>query len=77
MLRIISFNEDIILENERVRLTLLKAYDIYELEKVAYEPSIWQLGMSNIKEKKDLEEYIATALTEKAAKKAYPFLIFW
>ncbi len=66
----------IILEIKRARLTPLKVEDINELDKIAYEPSIWQLGMSNIREKKDLEEYIATALTEKAAKKAYPFLIF-
>ena len=72
----IFFAEDIILENERVKLTPLKAGDIYELEKVAYEPSVWQLGMSNIKEQKDLKEYIDIALKEKAAKVSYPFLIF-
>ena len=70
------FDKEIILENNRASLTPLKAEDIYELDKIAYEPSIWQLGMSNIREKKDLEEYIATALREKAGKTAYPFLIF-
>ncbi len=60
----IFFAEDSILENERARLTPLKVEDIYELEKVAYEPSLWKLGMSNIKEQKDLQEYIDIALKE-------------
>ncbi len=70
------FDTEILLENERARLTSLKADDIDELDKVAYEPSIWQLGMSNIKEQKDLEEYIDIALKEKTTKISYPFLIF-
>ena len=70
------FTEDIMLENNRAKLTALQAGDIYELEKVAYEPSLWKLGISNIKEQKDLEEYIDIALQEKAAKTSYPFLIF-
>lgn len=70
------FDSGIILENNRARLTPLTAGDIHELAKVAYEPSLWQLGMSNIKEEKDLREYIDIALKEKAARVAYPFLIF-
>lgn len=70
------FEKNITLENNRARLTALQAGDIYELEKVAYEPSLWKLGMSNIKEQKDLEEYIDIALQEKAAKTSYPVLIF-
>lgn len=70
------FDKEVILENVRGRLTPLKPDDIYELEKIAYEPSIWQLGMSYIKEQKDLKEYIDIALKEKVAKTAYPFLIF-
>ncbi len=70
------FEKDITLENNRAKLTALQAGDIYELEKVAYEPSLWKLGMSNIKEQKDLEEYIDIALQEKVAKTSYPFLIF-
>lgn len=66
----------IVLENERAKLTPLKKEDINELDKIAYEPSLWKLGLSNIKEKRDLENYIATALKEKEAQTAYPFLIF-
>ena len=70
------FDENIVLENKRARLTPLKADDINVLEEIAYEPSMWELGMSNIKEQKDLKEYIGIALKEKAAKSSYPFLIF-
>lgn len=70
------FNEDILLENERARLTPLHKDDIYKLDKVAYDPQIWKLGMSNLKETKDLEAYIGTALKEKENKISYPFLIF-
>ncbi len=70
------FNKEITLENDRVRLTPLTSLDLQELEKVAYEPSLWKLGMSNIKEQKDLEEYVDIALKERNMNVAYPFLIF-
>ncbi|MDB5222700.1 MAG: GCN5-related N-acetyltransferase [Chitinophagaceae bacterium] len=70
------FESEIILENERAKLTPLKTGDLSELDKIAYEPSIWQLGMSNLKAQDDLKEYIDVALKERAAKTAYPFLIF-
>lgn len=70
------FNNNIILENERAKLTPLQKNDIIELDKIAYEPSLWRLGMSNLKDKRDLEKYIDVALKEKQDKIAYPFLIF-
>src|SRR5207302_8573385 len=68
--------EEIILENERARLTPLKKADFNELDKIAYEPQIWQWGMSDLKDQKDLRNYIDTALHERANKQSYPFLIF-
>jgi Acetyltransferases, including N-acetylases of ribosomal proteins len=70
------FNNEIILQNGRAKLSALKTDDLYELAEVAYEPSIWELGMSNIKEEKDLREYIDMALKEREMKTSYPFLIF-
>lgn len=70
------FTSEIILQNQRAKLTPLKESDLHELAKVAYEPSIWQLGMSNIKEKKDLKEYIDIAIKERSSGISYPFLIF-
>ncbi|HUS01217.1 MAG TPA: GNAT family protein [Chitinophagaceae bacterium] len=70
------FDSEIILENERAKLAPLNVADLHQLATVAYEPSIWQLGMSNIREEKDLKEYIDVALKERSAKLSYPFLIF-
>ena len=70
------FGSDIILENKRARLTPLKITDVEELEKVAYDPQIWKLGMSDIRERKDLAAYIETALSERERRQSYPFLIF-
>jgi len=70
------FIAEIVLENERAKLTPLNQEDIHKLTDVAYEPSIWKLGMSNIKEEKDLKEYIDIALKERSLKLSYPFLIF-
>ncbi len=72
----VFFDEAITLEDERARLTPLNAADIDELDKIAYEPSIWKLGMSNLKEQKDLQEYIEIALEERKNKSSYPFLIY-
>lgn len=70
------FNSEIILQNKRVKLTPLKDEDLHALAEVAYDPSIWQLGMSNIKGEKELKEYIAIALKERSSELSYPFLIF-
>jgi RimJ/RimL family protein N-acetyltransferase len=70
------FAEEIILENERAKLTPLKKTDQAALEDIAYEPQIWKWGMSDLKNSSDLSAYIDTALSEKENKISYPFLIF-
>ncbi|MBA2563618.1 MAG: hypothetical protein H0V14_12075 [Chitinophagaceae bacterium] len=42
------FQQEIILENEIVRLSPLNESDFAELNKIAYDPRIWQWGMSNL-----------------------------
>ena len=69
-------NEEIILENERARLTLLKPGDNSALKEIAYAPVIWEWGMSNLKESDDLRAYIDIALKERKNNESYPFLIF-
>jgi len=49
--------------------------DIDALEKIAFEPSIWALGMNHLQERADLYDYIASALEDKKQEAAYPFLI--
>lgn len=70
------FTEEIVLENERAKLTPLQDKDDLVLTEIAYEPQIWELGMSNLKEPSDLRAYIDTALSERQNKVSYPFLIF-
>ncbi len=70
------FTEEIILENKLARLTPLKESDFAELDKIAYEPLIWEWGMSNLVNADDLKKYISAALQERSANASYPFLIF-
>jgi N-acetyltransferase len=70
------FNEEIILENERAKLTPLKKDDHAVLAEIAYAPQMWEWGMSILKESADLRAYINTALNERENKASYPFLIF-
>lgn len=69
------FEQKIILENDRAKLSGLTKEDFASLEKVAYHPAIWKTGMSNIKETSHLQEYIDTALNERENHLSYPFLI--
>ncbi len=70
------FKEEIILENEMARLTPLNESDFSELNNIAYDPRIWEWGMSNLVNDGDLQKYIGTALEERQANVSYPFLIF-
>ncbi len=70
------FTEEIILENKLARLTPLKESDFAELDKIAYEPRIWEWGMSNLVNEGYLRNYISEALEERLAEASYPFLIF-
>ena len=70
------FEQYIMLENERARLTPLKEADFETLDDIAYHPEIWKLGMNNLTAPEDLQEYIQTALTERTNHLSYPFLIF-
>ena len=68
--------EEIVLENERARLTPLKESDFDLLENVAYHPQLWEKGLSRIQTPEDLKSYIQTALDERGNGQSYTFLIF-
>ena len=70
------FKEEIILENKIARLTPLSESDFAELDKIAYDPRIWEWGMNNLVNAADLKNYISTALEERLTKASYPFLIY-
>ena len=70
------FESEIILENERARLSPLSREHIAELSKIAFEPALWKLSTTRIEKPEDLKNYIDTALEERAKGQSYPFLIF-
>jgi len=70
------FDQEIVLENERVRLTALQENDFTRLEKIAYEERIWKWGLSDLITPDLLLAYINTALQERKIGQSYPFLIY-
>lgn len=76
MMELFLFEQETVLENDRVRLTPLKEADIESLDAIAYHPEIWSVGMSNLKDPADLKSYILAAMEEKKLQHSYPFLIF-
>lgn len=72
----IFFDQYIVLENQRVRMTPLKEDDFELLDSIAYHPAIWSVGMSNLQKPEDLRSYIQAALLEREQHLSYPFLIF-
>lgn len=71
------FTEPIILENERVLLRPLEADDYEHLLPFALqEPDIWRFSLINAAGADGMRAYIETAITERAAQKEYPFIIF-
>ena len=76
-LKTFNFNEEIILENERVLLRPLQVSDGSLLEHyVNEEPDLWQYSLVAIHNSADLENYIQTAIEARAHKTAYAFIVF-
>ncbi len=71
----IFFEQDIVLENDRVILRPLHMNDFETLNFIAYHTAIWEVGMSLLLEPAHLKEYINLALIERNRKRSYPFLI--
>jgi RimJ/RimL family protein N-acetyltransferase len=65
------------LENERVRLRLLRADDFEHLLPFSlYEPEIWNYSLSSVAGKDNLKKYLDTALMAYEEKREYPFIVF-
>lgn len=67
---------EVVLENQRALLRPLRSDDAGLLESVAFEPTIWTLGMDALTNRTELEKYIARAMDERARGVSYPFIIF-
>ena len=73
----LSFNDEIILENERVLLRPLALNDDEHLLSVALsDNTLLQYSPAPVYSETLLQQYIADALTEREKKQRYPFIIF-
>lgn len=73
----LNFEQDIILENDRVILSPLNKEDIDHLLIFAMnEPTLWQYSLTPANGKENLTKYIDYALSAKRNKSAYPFIVF-
>lgn len=72
-----TFPNDIVLENERVRLRPLETSDLeFLLPFALHEPEIWIFSMTSPAGMQGMEKYIQTTIEQRVAKNEYPFIIF-
>lgn len=69
--------EDVVLEDDVVRLEPLQANHLQALWPAASYESIWAVTTTRIQNVQDLEAYIAQALATKNAGTAYPFAVYY
>ena len=70
------FEQDIILEDEFVRIEPLQEKHFELLLPVAMEQSLWLFTVAKINSKETFRKYFDTAMEEKRNKKSYPFAYF-
>ena len=68
-------NTSPILENKRVLLRPLQTSDVDALLEVALEPSLWEVGLTRVSNREELEQYIAIALKEREQGGGIPFVV--
>lgn len=72
-----DFDKDIILEDENVLLRPLAKTDFeYLISYAQQEPELWQHAPVSAAGGKGLTDYIEIALNSRAAKQAYPFIVW-
>ena len=73
----IDFKKDYLLENDLLRLRPLVSTDFeYLLEYSLNEPELWKYNSGGANGEKNLKEYIANAVKQRAEEKEYPFIVF-
>jgi N-acetyltransferase len=72
-----TFPNDIVLENDRVRLRPLETSDLeFLLPFALHEPELWIYSMNSPAGRQGMEKYIQSSIELRAAKTEYPFIIF-
>ena len=70
-------HENIILENESVKLSPLTLSNFHHLYPIAQQEKLVQFSPSDIKTEEALKNYVETALAQQVAKTSIPFIIFY
>jgi len=74
---LLNFDENYVLENEKVRLEPLQENHLENLKHFAIqEPEIWKYSLMQINGADNLQKYIQIALENRKAKKEYTFVVF-
>jgi len=73
----ISFPQNLVLEDERVVMRPLEKTDLDFLAPFAInEPDIWKFYITAINSRADMEQYIKITVEQRELQKEYPFIIF-
>ena len=70
-----DFVQNLVLENNRVRLRPLEATDFEALKAIAFDPNIWQFTITRGDDAVSLAAYVAAALQARQDGQRYPFVI--
>lgn len=70
------FEQEIVLENERVRLEPLTENHFEQLLPIAMQKEIWEFTTAKVSSEADFKKYFDTALAEKKEQTSYPFAIY-
>jgi len=69
------FEDELILENEIVKLRLLSTDDLDDFNEISDEKSIWEYFTSDLNNEENIKIWIDEALEQHKAKSRYPFTI--
>lgn len=70
-------SEDLVFEDARVLLRPLAHHDVLHLVPFSiHEPELWQFGLMSPSSEELLRHYIDSALADRAAGRAYPFIVY-
>ena len=76
-MKLLPFDEEIILENEAVLLRPLIGEDYSTLTSFAVnEPNLWEYSRVQAAGKEKMYKYLTTALSKRAMKDSYPFIVY-
>lgn len=70
-----DFSQNIVLENNRVRLRPLDIADFEALKPAAFDPALWQFTLTRADDAVSLADYLATAGHDREAGRRYAFAI--